>query len=54
MKTEQKNPFADYPRQIALMIQLGTLPTKEQVESAIASSRAKYTPLILMARKENP
>ena len=52
MKTKQKNPFADYPRQIALMIQLGTLPSKEQVEAAIASTRTKFRPLILKARKE--
>jgi hypothetical protein len=34
MTIKRKDSFADYPRQIALMIQLGTLPSREQVEAA--------------------
>ncbi len=51
MKTKQKDLIAAYAAQIAQMIQLGTLPSKEQVEAAILSTREKYRPLILEARK---
>lgn len=51
-KSKTKDPTEDYAQQIALMIQLGTLPTLEQVEAAILSTAAEYKPLIEAARRE--
>ena len=52
MKTKLTGATAEYAEQIALMIQLGTLPTLEQVEAAILSTAAEYKPLIEAARIE--
>jgi hypothetical protein len=52
MKTKPKDPTAMYAKQIALMIQVGTLPTLEQVQAALASTREEFRPQILAARGE--
>ena len=52
MKTKPTDPTAAYAQQIALMIQLGTLPSLEQVEAAILSTREEYASLIEAARRK--
>ena len=52
MKIKPTDPTADCAKQIALMIQLGTLPSLEQVQAAILSTIAEYKPLIEAARRK--
>jgi hypothetical protein len=55
MKTEEpKIAPSDFRRQADAMVATGTLPSLETVLKVVAEVRAKYIPLILAARKENP
>ncbi|HEY6128224.1 MAG TPA: hypothetical protein VIW23_08595 [Candidatus Acidoferrum sp.] len=46
------DPTADYAQEIARLIQCGKLPSLEQVEAAILSTREEYASLIEAARRE--
>ena len=53
MSSQKKLTASDLRRQAEAMVAAGTMPPLEVVLAAIASTRAKYRPLILEARKEN-
>jgi len=52
MKPKSTDPTAAYAQEIVRLIQCGKLPSLEQVQAAILSTREEYQRLILDARKE--
>ena len=52
MKTKPTDPAEAYAQEIARLIQCGKLPSLEQVQTAILSTREEYQRLVLDARKE--
>lgn len=52
MKTKPTDPTASYAQEIARLITCGKLPSLEQVEAALASTREEFRERILAARKE--